>query len=118
MLEISVWRARNSSGHYFVNSLKKDSTGIRALKNQGILVSDSTKKAELLNNQFKSVFTNEDMSTIPAPLQTICKPISDITIHTEGIEKLLTELNPNKATGPDSISPRILKDLAPELAPI
>ena len=32
--------------------------------------------------------------------------------------KLLTELNPNKAQGPDEISPRLLKELHTEIAPI
>ena len=34
-----------------------------------------------------------------------------------GIEKLLTDLNPNKATGPDNIPGRILKMGAHEVAP-
>ena len=33
----------------------------------------------------------------------------NITISTDGIEKLLTDLKPNKATGPDDIPARILK---------
>ena len=102
----------------FVKNLKKDSTGIPALKDHGILVSDNTKKAELLNNQFKNVFTLEDMDSMPDPLPMKYKPICDITIYPEGIQKLLSNLNPHKATGPDGISPRILKELAPELAPI
>ena len=41
----------------------------------------------------------------------------DINI-TEGVRKLLTGLNPHKAAGPDSITPRVLKELADEIAPI
>ena len=41
----------------------------------------------------------------------------DITIHVEGVSKLLKKLNPNKATGPDGISTRILQLTAEELAP-
>ena len=85
------------------------------MKDLGILVSDNTKKAELLNNQFKSVFTLEDMDSMPDPLPM---KYNDITIYPEGIQKLLSNLNPHKATGPDGISPRILKELAPELASI
>jgi len=39
----------------------------------------------------------------------------EISITTPGITKLL--LNPYKAAGPDTISPRILKELAPYLPP-
>ena len=42
----------------------------------------------------------------------------DITIFVEGVEKLLVNLNPNKATGPDGISPRVLKEFAHEIAPV
>ena len=42
----------------------------------------------------------------------------DIHITQKGVEKLLTNLNPNKATGPDGLSPRILKELSSQIAPI
>ena len=102
----------------FVKKLKKDSTGIPALKDQGVLISENIKKAEILNKQFKSVFTTEDMDSIPDPHPSRFPPIPNITISTNGIEKLLQNLNPNKATGPDGIPPRILKEFAKEIAPI
>ena len=42
----------------------------------------------------------------------------NINITEEGVRKLLTGLNPHKAAGPDSITPRVLKELADEIAPI
>ena len=42
----------------------------------------------------------------------------DIDISREGVLKLLKKINPNKASGPDMIAARILKDMAEELAPI
>jgi hypothetical protein len=39
-------------------------------------------------------------------------------ITTNGIIKLLKNLNPYKAQGPDNISPRILKELADEISPV
>lgn len=44
--------------------------------------------------------------------------IKDIEITENGIIKLLRNLNPYKAAGPDNISPRILKELAEDVAPI
>ena len=41
----------------------------------------------------------------------------EINITIQGVEKLLSGLDPNKATGPDGISPRILKELSHEIAP-
>ena len=42
----------------------------------------------------------------------------EINITCAGVLKLLQKLNPNKATGPDNIRPKILKELAAEIAPI
>ena len=36
----------------------------------------------------------------------------------EGVRKLLRKLNPNKASGPDLIPARILKDMADEISPL
>ena len=43
--------------------------------------------------------------------------IPDIIMNVDGVEKLLCNLNPNKACGPDGITPRILKECAHEIAP-
>ena len=51
---------------HYVKSKRQDNVGIGALKNQtNDMVTDSTEKAEILNKQFKSVFTVEDTSTVP-----------------------------------------------------
>jgi len=42
----------------------------------------------------------------------------DISITIPGIEKLLNSLKTNKAPGPDSIQPRILKELSSHIVPI
>ena len=41
-----------------------------------------------------------------------------ITVTVQGVNKLLTGLNPNRAQGPDGISPRFLKELQTEIAHI
>ena len=78
-----------------------------------------------MNDQFKSVFSNIDKIT-ESEFESNCKlsikskyqTMPDITITCEGIAKLLLSLNPNKAAGPDEIKPRVLKELATEIAPI
>ena len=44
--------------------------------------------------------------------------MQDITITSPGIEKLLQKLDPSKASGPDELKPRLLKELAHEISPI
>ncbi len=75
----------------FVSNLKKDTSGIHALKDQGILYSDNKKKAELLNSQFRSVFTKENMSSIYMPnfVSQNLPSISNINVSVDGVEKLL-----------------------------
>ena len=51
----------------YVKSLRRDNSGISPLKQDGKLHNDSNDKAEILNNQFKSVFTQPSASEIPEP---------------------------------------------------
>ena len=44
--------------------------------------------------------------------------MKDINITPNGVEKLLTQLDPSKASGPDELKPHILKELAKEISPI
>ena len=73
---------------------------------------------ETLNNQFKSVFTTENIYSIfdipesPHPL------IADINITAPGVCKLLSELDPYRASGPDTISRYFLKHTASKITPV
>ena len=52
----------------YIKSLRKDSTGIAPLKDNGRLFNVSKDKADILNRQYQSVFTHEDPdSSIPDP---------------------------------------------------
>ena len=42
--------------------------------------------------------------------------LSSITISTQGIDKILRNLNPHKAPGPDDISLRVLQETHKETA--
>ena len=44
--------------------------------------------------------------------------MSDIVVEPHGVEKLLTEVKSSKASGPDVIPCRVLKETAHEIAPI
>ena len=46
------------------------------------------------------------------------RPMAAISVSTQGVEKLMSNLNPTKAAGPDGIPPRVLRELAREVAPI
>ena len=83
------------------------------------MFSDSQTKASILNSQFSSVFnmtesldSMKDKGISPHPSMT------DIKVSCAGVFKLLMELDVHKAPGPDGLSPKLLKELAEELAPI
>ena len=101
----------------FIKSLKRDSFGITSLKTNQGLVSDNVLKAEALNHQFKSVFTQENLVNMPSMPHSIYPDMPHYHITANGVEKLLTDLDPNKATGPDVVLTRILKMEVKEIAP-
>ena len=62
---------------------------------------DPIDKTNILNRQYKSIYTCEDTSTIPKSLGQPYESMEEIIVTEEGIRKLLRKLNPNKACGPD-----------------
>ncbi|KAL8574795.1 hypothetical protein ACOMHN_031902 [Nucella lapillus] len=110
----------------YLKHKRTSSSGIPPLKENGRLVTDTKAKAELLNQQFFKAFSDGQAYTQEDFLQKCTMPsdesdfpqMENITVTTKGVEKLLENLNPYKAPGPDRISPRILKVLAAEIAPI
>ena len=94
----------------YIKSLKKDSTGISSLKENGKLHTDPSDKANILNRQYQSVFTQEDTRNIPTVDGIPFPSMPEITVTNQGVEKLLSQLNPHKASGPDGIPARVLRD--------
>ena len=104
----------------YIRSRRKDNTGIQTLKRNGALITEDLDKAEALSNQFQSVFTREDTASFVLP-KLPPSPYPDmppIQITSEGVRKLLTNINVAKAIGPDLIPNQVLKIAAEEIAPI
>ncbi len=106
----SFWR--------FIKGKRQDSAGISPLVLNNITVSDNKGKANILNTQFMSVFTSESLSNLPSLGEFPFPDVQHILVSVEGVRKLLKEINITKATGPDSIPARILKEMADEISPI
>ena len=104
------------------------------------LITDNTKKANVLNRQFQSVFTNRSplsfarLANMKVQAMVDCGKLSpgphyqgshdtvpfmqEFQISIGGIIKLLSNLKPVKTAGPDKIRPLILKELWNEIVPI
>ena len=98
-------------------SLRRDNSGIAPLKEKGRLHADPKDKADILNRQYESTWTKEDIEDIPTPDGTPFPSMEDITVTDQGVVALLLMLNPSKACGPDLLPARILKELAHDIAP-
>ena len=103
----------------YMKSKRKVSEGVSPLLNSdGFLQSDSQQKANILNDQFQSVYTRKNTEGIPDMGPSTPPDMNHITIHPPGIIKLLKELNIHKASGPDSIPTFILQKAASEIASV
>jgi hypothetical protein len=109
-------QAANKRFWTYVKSKKKDSCSTAPLRKNGVLISDAAGKAQILNDQYCSVFTQEDLHSIPVLGPSPHPSLPELEVTSEGVKCLLLGLNPSKAAGPDQISPRILKEIANELA--
>ena len=117
---------KNKRFYNHIKACKQDSVGVAPIRNSksGILETEPKEKATLLNAQFKSVFS---LST-PLRLANLCEAklqqlppervMPEFTISTNGVLKLLHDLNPSKAPGPDAVRPLVLRELREVLAPM
>ena len=94
----------------YVKHCRTDHTGVSPLRQNGILHSNPIAKAEILNQQFQSVFTDDQ-----SPQET---NLYNSTLDTRNARhrnyrnwctKTPQNLKPYKAQGPDNIYPRILR---------
>lgn len=104
--------------HSFVRSkLKVKEQVVRLRKEEGGMTETDKEICDEFNKAFQTVFTVEDT---PPPelnqgteMDTI---LEDMVISGMEVHRLLRELNPHKAKGPDDIATFILKECAEELA--
>jgi len=101
----------------YIKSRKQDNIGIAPLKSEGKLYSDSQSKAEILNCQFQQVFTREEDGPLPHLRGTEYPDIESLTVQCAGVAKLLSGLTAHKASGPDELPCRVLKELSEQIAP-
>ena len=104
---------------HYIKGKCQDNIGISVLKSQsGNIVTESSEKAQILNNHFKLVFTIEDTSCIPDKGISPYPSIPDFDITSSGARNLLANCDTNKSPGPDNICAAFLKQVASEIAPL
>ena len=99
----------------YVRLKRTDNIGVTTLKTK--VCNSDIDKAEALNNHFHSVYS------IPKGKITLFDGVSpfesipSLSIDACGVISQLRLLDPNKAHGPDELSPQLLKLVTEELAP-
>ena len=87
----------------YIKRLQKDHSGVSPLTVNGKTSSTAKDKAKILNNQFQSVFTKENLLNIPKLPLTVFPQMSNISFSAHGIQLLLENLVPGKAPGPGGL---------------
>ncbi|KAM7440902.1 hypothetical protein ABFA07_010005 [Porites harrisoni] len=100
----------------YIKAKRRDSAGIAFLKSHGKKFTKPKKKADILNEQYDSVFTLED-PVLPQLPDSPYPDMPNIHIDNNGVIKLLSGLNPSKENGPDLLPTCVLKEEATEIAP-
>ncbi|KAL8621470.1 hypothetical protein ACOMHN_058232 [Nucella lapillus] len=106
----------------YIKNQKSANVGVAPLKMNGQLLMEPREKADALNKQFQSAFSEgktytEEEFQEKYDMDDGDYPLLD-SITVEGVNQLLMKLDPAKASGPDNISARLLKELSSEIAPI
>ena len=102
----------------YIKSKKQDHTGIGSLIYQDTTITDAVGKTNVLAEYFLSVFTcSNASSSLPRMNSSPLPDVSPITIHHEGVAQLLLNIQPDKASGPDNLPARFLKEVANQIAP-
>ena len=88
-------------------------SSIPPIFDEGSYISDSNKKAKLLNDFFvNQIILDDTGATLPTLLLPDREPLNNITITNDEVRSVLQTLKLGKSSGPDNINNRILKELA------
>lgn len=96
----------------YAKSKREDNIGIAPLKSKGKLVSNPKERAELLVDQYQSVFTKAVDHEPPSVSSRVEEDIHTWLIGKEGVFKLLNSIKVDKAAGPDELPNRVLQECA------
>ena len=102
---------------FTVNSCYYRCTRSCTMPHRGLIVATAVIHVSL-NKQFCSVFTEEAADGLPQMSNNQYPGIGSLIITIKGVEKMLLNLNANKAADPDELHGKLLKNTAKESAPL
>ena len=105
----------------YVRSKQKVRDKVGPLKNSaGNVISDGFQMAEELNEYLSSVFTKEDIGSLPLPARKFegdaSQNLGQLFVTPEMISKKIQMMKTNKSPGVDGITPKLLKEIVNEIS--
>ena len=114
---------KNDSKNFYayVRSKQKVQDKVVPLENNsGNIISDGFQMAEVLNEYFSSVFTTEDISSLPVPFIKFegnkSEHLGQLFVTPEMIAKKIKKMKDNKSPGVDRIPPKLLKEIVEQIS--
>ena len=111
-------KKRPKDFYSYIRSNIANRVSIGPLKDGKELIGDTEKMAELLNTHFSSVFTKEDIDSLPTPnmIYTGSAPLSTVDFPPSLVQDKLNQLDVTSAPGPDKMYPKLLKAVSESIA--
>ncbi|MBA1446783.1 MAG: hypothetical protein FE835_18145 [Gammaproteobacteria bacterium] len=111
----------SKSFYAYVRSKQKVRDKVGPIENSaGNIISDGFQMAESLNEYFSSVFTTEDIDSVPLPDTKFeggeSSELGQLFVTPEMISKKIKKMKDNKSPGVDGIPPKLLKEIVDQIS--
>ena len=114
---------KNYSKSFYANVRSKQKVRDKVgplVNNSGNIISDRFQMVEALNEHFSSVFTTEDISSLPVPFTKFegskSEHLGQLFVTPEIIAKKIKKMKDNKSPGVDGIQPKLLKEIVEQIS--
>lgn len=100
----------------YINARREGTNDLVLLKTQDDKIIEDFEIAKHMNNYLSSVFTDETFDNFPTFTEMTSENLTNVECCIKEVECYLNKLDTNKSSGPDNISPHILKRCSKQLA--
>ena len=109
------------SFYAYVRSKQKVQDKVGPLENnRGNIISDGFQMAEILNECFSSIFTTEDISSLPVPFAKFegnkSEHLGQLFVTPEMIATKIKKMKDNKSPEVDRVPPKLLKEIVEQIS--
>lgn len=94
----------------------KENTSVPPLKCSHAIVDDDASKVDIFSTYFSSVFRQSYSRVVNTVFSTEAEEMPEVTFSVSGIQKLLENVKPEKACGPDDIPAAIIRNCSATLS--